>query len=66
MDSETDGFGRLVAALTVIAVAVVAVAVGHSAGYEAGVRDHADGKVVVVDLPDGTRVVVKPKPKEAP
>lgn len=66
MDSETDGFGYLVAAFAVISAAVIAATIGHSAGYEAGVRDHADGKVVVVDLPDGTRVVVKPKPKEAP
>lgn len=35
--------------------------VGCNIGHTAGVKDHADKKYVVVDLPDGSRVVVKVK-----
>lgn len=34
---------------------------GQSAGHESGVKDHAAGRYVVVDLPDGTQAVVKVK-----
>lgn len=65
MDNDTN-FTKLVTDVFLVLVAVaisatISATISYDNGYNAGARAHADGKVVVVDLPDGTRVVVKPK-----
>ncbi len=66
MQVEVDGPALLIAFIAGFLLACVIAAFCIKPVLDAGARAHADGKVVVVDLPDGTRVVVKPKPKEAP
>lgn len=38
--------------------------IGYSHGHDDGVRDVVEGNVVVVELSNGTEVVVKPKQAE--
>ena len=65
--SEDYGFSGFLA-FGVLALFVLLLAgINNSAydrGFDAGVRAHAEGRYVVVDMPDGTKQVCKAK--EAP
>ena len=46
-----------------ILIAVVSFILGDDHGHDNGVRDHAAGRYVVVQMPDGTEQVCKVKEK---
>lgn len=58
--------GFIVSILAIVAVGLIVGTEAHGCGHRQGVRDGIAGRYVVVQLPDGTSVVVevKPTPKE--
>lgn len=52
--------------LLLAGVAFGAAAVGHSVGFDSGVLAHAEGRYVVVELPDGSKVVCENKKETKP
>lgn len=63
MDNDNDGC--FMAIIAVLCAAALSATIAYDQGKKAGAIAHHDGKVTVVDLPDGTRDVFEvkePKP----
>ncbi len=55
MDDRGEGCFTIIGSVLVFAGLVAIVA--HDAGHKQGVKDHAAGRYVVVQMPDGTEQV---------
>jgi hypothetical protein len=59
MDNRDDGCLPVIAGL--VFVGGLMLAIGYNTGHKNGVKDHAAGRYVVVQMPDGTEQVCKVK-----
>lgn len=62
MGSDDDGcFTKTLVAMARVGLIIAASLSSYQAGFNRGVEAHADGRYVVVSMPDGTRVVSEVK-----